>query len=171
MRITHAAPHLSVEEVSHRMKNDPRGCARQRWLIIYNALADPREASSITKHTGASVRTVHKTVSMYNKFGVAAVETPGRGGRRWAYLTVEKERYFLQPFFERAANGEIATTAQIQQAFEKKVGQKVDDSTIYRLLDRHEWRKKVPHPFHPQADKKEQELVLAKFSKDGRLDV
>jgi transposase len=52
------------------MNNDPRPWCRKRWLIIYNALVDPREASEIAKHTGVSVSTVHKVVSPNNKFGL-----------------------------------------------------------------------------------------------------
>ena len=44
-RITRAAPHLSAEELKTRLKLDPRPLCRQRWLIIYNALVEPREAT------------------------------------------------------------------------------------------------------------------------------
>jgi hypothetical protein len=37
--------------------------------------------------------------------------------------------------------GQIATVKEIQQGFEKRVKSKVEESTIYRLLDRHKWRK------------------------------
>ncbi len=50
--ITRAEPHLAIEEVKARMNNDPRPWCRRRWMIIYNALVDPREASNIAKHTG-----------------------------------------------------------------------------------------------------------------------
>ena len=81
-RITRAAPHLSAAEVKTRLLQDPRPLYRQRWLIIYNALMDPREASEIAKHTGTTVATVHQVIASYNRLGVAAVETPGKGGRR-----------------------------------------------------------------------------------------
>jgi transposase len=163
-RKTRAALHLSVEEVKTKMKEDPRSWCRQRWLIIYNALVDPREASEIAKHVGVSVHTVHKVVSLYNKYGVKAVETGGKGGRRNEYLTIEEERELLQPLFERAEKGEIATTAQIKRIFEERAGNEVDESTIYRLLERHGWRKVVPRPFHPKADKEEQRRFVQDFS-------
>jgi transposase len=156
-RITHAAAHLSIEEVKDRLRNDRRAWCRERWLIIYNALVDPRKAEDIAKHCGVSKATVHQVISTYNRFGVRAVETPGKGGRRHQYLTREEERAFLAPFFARAEQGEIATTAEIQQAFESQVGHEVEDSTIYRLLNRHGWRKLVPRPRHPQANKAVQE--------------
>src|SRR5919108_6213351 len=112
-RITRAAPHLSVEEVKERMRTDEPGWRRQRWLIIYNALVDPRSAEEIAKHCGVSKATVHQVISNYNRFGVAAVHTPGKGGRRHEYLSVEEERAFLAPFFARAEQGELATAAEI----------------------------------------------------------
>jgi len=87
-RVTHAAPHLSLTEVKHRMKTDPRTDQRQRWLIIYNALVEPRKAEEIARHCGVSKATVHAVISRYNRLGVAAIETPGKGGRRRQYLTL-----------------------------------------------------------------------------------
>jgi len=163
-RITRAALHLSVEEVKARMIHDNSPLYRQRWMIIYQALIDPREAKDIAKHTGVSVATVHKLISAYNRRGVAAVETKGKGGRYNAYLTLEEERDVLTPFVERAERGELTTVAQIKQAFEKRVGHEVDETTIHRLLKRQKWRKLVPRPFHPQADKEEQELFEQNFA-------
>jgi transposase len=156
-RVTAAAPHLSVEAVRERAKTDKRYWCRQRWLIIYNALVDPRPAAEIAKHVGVSVNTVHQVISTYNRFGVAAVETVGKGGRRHEYLTMEQERQFLAPFFARAETGEVASAGQIKRAFEDQVDHEVDESTIYRLLNRNGWRKLVPRPVHPQANKEEQE--------------
>ena len=92
------------------------------------------------------------------------METPGKGGRRNEYLTLEEERELLTPFFELAHKGELTTAAHIKQAFEKSVGQEVDETTIYRLLERHQWRKVVPRPFHPQADQQQQRLCLQNFA-------
>lgn len=156
-RVTHAATHLPMEEVKQRLKTDPRPWCRQRWLIIYNALVEPRKAEDIARHCGVSKATVHDVISTYNRLGVAAVETAGKGGRRREYLTVAEEEQFLAPFFTQAASGEIATVAQIQEAFEARIGHEVDDSTIYRLLNRHGWRKLMPRPRHPQADLQAQE--------------
>lgn len=157
MRITRAAAHLSLEEVKKRMTTEPRPLYRQRWLIIYNALVAPGKAEDIARHCGVSKATVHAVISSYNRLGEAAVETPGKGGRRSGYLSVEEERAFLAPFFGRAAKGELATTQEIWCAFEARVGHEVDDSTIYRLLARHDWRKLMPRPRHPQADPQAQE--------------
>ena len=156
-RITRAASHLSGEEIKIRLKLDPRPWCRQRWLIIYNALVDPREAADIAKHTGTSVAMVHQVISTYNRLGVDAVETPGKGGRRHQYVSLEEEHAFLAPFFSRAERGEIATAGEIKRAFEAHIGREVHKSTISRLLSRHGWRKPMPRPVHPQSSREAQE--------------
>jgi hypothetical protein len=132
-RVTRAAAHFSLEEVKRRMKLDARFWVRQRWWIIYNALIAPRKAEEIARHTGVSITTVRRVISTYNRLGLSAIETPGTGGRRHEYLTLEQERAFLEPFFARAETGEIATAEQIQQAFEVQVQHPVHISSIYRL--------------------------------------
>lgn len=151
-RNTRAAAHLTMEEVKKRMTTDPRPLYRQRWLIIYNALVEPGKAEDIARHCGVSKATVHAVISSYNRQGIAAVETVGKGGRRSGYVSLEEEQEFLAPFFERAEKGELATTREVWRAFEARVGHQVDDSTISRLLNRHGWRKLMPRPRHPQAD-------------------
>lgn len=167
-RVTRAAPHVPVEEVKKRMKLDPRFWVRQRWWIIYSALIAPRKAEEIAKHTGVSVPTVRRVISGYNRLGPVAIETPGKGGRRHEYLTVEQEREFLAPFFTRAERGEIATAGEIKRVFEAQVGHEVDESTIYRLLHRHGWRKLVPRPRHPKANAEKQATFKKTFQQASR---
>ena len=162
-RITRAALHLPTEEIKQRMQQDPRPWCRQRWLIIYNVLVDPREATEIASHTGTTVSMVHQVISSYNRLGIGAVETPGKGSRRRQYLSLEEERAFLAPFFDQAEQGEIATAGEIKRAFEAKVGHEVDESTIYRLLHRHGWRKLMPRPRHPKTDPQTQEQFKKTF--------
>lgn len=113
-RVTRAASHVPLEEVKRRMARDPRFWVRQRWWIIYKALIAPRKAEESAQHTGVSVTTVRRVISGYNRLGLVAIETPGKGGRRHEYLTVEQERQLLSPFFARAQSGEIATVGEIK---------------------------------------------------------
>jgi transposase len=156
-RITRAEPYFSAEEVKERMRNDPNPLYRERWSIIYTAQVHPREAKEIAKDIGVSVSKVHTLIPRYNNLGVAAVETPGKGGRHHEYMTVEEEKQFLEALLERAKKGELVTIKQIKRAYEQKVGHKINEVTIYRLLKRHRWRKVMPRPYHPKANKQEQE--------------
>ena len=163
-RITRAASHLSVDEVKERMKTERRVWVRQHWWIIYNAQVSPRKAEEIALHTGVSATTVHRVIARYNRFGSAAIEQSAKGGRHHEYLTLEQEQDFLQPFFARAEQGEIATVEQIQQAFEAEVQHEVHVNTIYRLLHRHGWRKLAPRARHPKANQEEQVAFQKKTS-------
>ena len=74
------------------------------------------------------------------------------GGRRYGYMSVEQERQFLSDFFEQASEGGILIVSEIKRAFEAKVGSKVAKTTIYRMLERHDWRKIMPRPRHPKSN-------------------
>jgi len=127
-------------------------------------LVDPRPAAEIAQHTGVSVGSVHKVISQYNRLGADALALPGKGGRRNQYLTLEQEKAFVASFREKATKGQIARVAEIKLAYEKLVGRTVHKTTIYRLLDRHEWRKIVPRPRHIKADAEEQQAFKKTFA-------
>jgi len=156
-RVTRVAPHLSLDEVKQKLDTATKPWLRQRWLVVYTALLDPRPAAEIAGQIGVSRPFVSKISSLYKRFGPRGLETVGPGGRRNQYLTKDEEAAFLAPFIEQAAQGEIVTTRLIHQAFEQRLGHQVDESTIYRLLQRHRWRKVMPRSIHPEADPKAQE--------------
>ena len=124
---------------------------QQKWLIVYNALVDPREAAEIALHTGTTKRTVHQVISDYNRQGVEAIETEGKGGRRRGYLSLTEEKKFLTQFMDSALTGLITTVTKIKRAYEAQIGRKVDQTTIYRLLKRHEWRQVMPRSHHQKC--------------------
>jgi transposase len=145
-------PHLTVEDVKHQLHTADDERQRGKWLVIYNALVDPRPADTIALHTATSRWFVHHTVSDYNRLGPASITEDGRGGRHHAYLTEDEERAFLEPLRAQADAGELVTTHTIKQAFEQRVGHVVHPDTITKLLHRHQWHKITPRPQHPKTD-------------------
>ena len=79
------------------------------------------------------------------------------GGRRYGYMTVEDERKFLSQFLDKAEQGGILAVGEIKRAFEALVGRKVAKTTIYRMLDRHNWRTIIPRPRHPNSNTEAQQ--------------
>jgi len=79
------------------------------------------------------------------------------GGRRYGYMSIEEEREFLSSFSGESESGNILNVSEIKQAFESKVGRTVAKTTIYRMLERHGWRKIAPRPRHPKSDPEAQE--------------
>lgn len=156
-KVTQAVSYLKPDEILEMMKQTVGFWRVQKWLVILNATVDPRPAKTLALHTGLAEQTVHNLVSSYNRHGPKVLETPGKGGRKRAYLTLKEESAFLQPFIEGALTGQVATVAEIRKEFEGLLGRKVHKTTVYRLLARHGWRKLVPRPFHEQAKAEEQE--------------
>jgi len=74
------------------------------------------------------------------------------GGRNHQNLTEQQEAELLASFAGPATAGNIVTVAEIQAAYEARVGKAVHNSTIYRMLERNGWRKVMPRPRHPKAD-------------------
>jgi len=97
-------------------------------------------------------------VLLRKKFG-ALKQSQDRnwGGRRHGYMTIEQERQFLSQFIDQASQGGVLVVSEIQRAFEALVGHKVAQSTIYRMLDRHDWRTIIPRPRHPKNNIEAQE--------------
>lgn len=162
---TKAANHLTLEEVEKKIKNTVGFWRVQRWMIIRHALVNPKPAKEIALAIGVAKQTVHNLISAYNRYGPKVVETPGKGQRQRAYLTIEEEKDFLEPFTRKAEAGQITVTCEIKKALEKFLGHRVDESTVYRLLKRHRWRKIVPRSYHPKSRKKEQESFKKTSSK------
>ena len=156
-KVTQVVPHLSEEEIKEKIKKTIGFWRVQKWLVIYNALVDPRSAKDIAKHTGLAVGTVHNIICEYNKHGPKAIETPGKGGRRKSYLSLEEEVKFLESFREKAAKGQVVTVKETKEAYEALVNKRVNKTTIYRLLSRHGWRKISPRPYHKGRDIRDQE--------------
>jgi len=97
-------------------------------------------------------------VRMRNEFShVHSRKDPPRrnwGGRRYGYMSMEQERQFLSRFFDEASHGGVLIVSEIKRSFEALVGHKVAKTTVYRMLDRHDWRKIIPRPRHPESDAK-----------------
>lgn len=156
-KVTKSMAHLSREEIQARIKATVGFWRVQKWLVIWNALVDPRPAGEIALHTGLAEQSIHNLISKYNRWGPEAVEGPGKGGRRRCYLSWDEEALFLEGFRQAALTGQVATVQEIKAALERRIGQIVHKTMVYRLLKRHGWRKVVPRPSHVHADKGEQE--------------
>jgi transposase len=156
-KVIRVKPHLTLEDIDARLKHLHDFWRIRRWLVIRHALVDPAPAKDIACRLGLSGFTVRDLIEAYNRYGPDALETPGKGQRQHAYLSVNEERTLLATFLEQSQAGHIAVARMIKTAFENSLGHPVATSTIYRLLHRHQWRKVVPRPKNPQSSKETQD--------------
>jgi len=155
--LTRAANHLTLEQVKEKMKESKDIKQFKRWQIVYTTLLQPRKAEDIATCVGMSKSLVQKTISRYNREGIEAIEIKSCGGRYHEYLSIKEEEKFLAPFWKLAEQGELTTTREIQRAYEEQIGHQVHETTMYRLLERHGWRKLIPRSLHPKFDIQAQE--------------
>jgi transposase len=113
-------------------------------------------AQKIAVNVGLNRGTVEQIIARYFKGGAKTLVGGGSGGRRHAYLSTEDEKLFIKRFIPKASEGGIIVVNEIVREFEELVERKVSESTVYRLLARHGWRKIAPRPKHPKADRTKQ---------------
>lgn len=142
----------TVERLAERLKRAGSHSEYQRIQCVLIRATLGSSAAEIAQLLGWSTATVHVMHSRWAKEGEAIFDVRGRGGRHREHLSAEQEQELLAPFVERAEAGGMLTVAEIQQAYRERTGKAVARSTVYRLLERHGWRKIVPRPRHPKAD-------------------
>ncbi|MCY4757401.1 winged helix-turn-helix domain-containing protein [Pelomonas aquatica] len=142
----------TISRLAERLKHAESHAQYQRIQCVLIRATLGSSAVEIAQLLGWSTATVHVIHSRWAKEGDAVFELRGRGGRHHQYLSLEQEQALLAPFVARAQGGGVLTVTEIQQAYEQHTGRQVAPSTVYRLLDRHGWRKIVPRPQHSKAD-------------------
>jgi transposase len=162
-RVCQAAAHLSVDDIDARIRQATEGWRMRRWLILRHALLDPQPAAAIAAHLGVAPQTVRNLLWRYKRWGPEGIDTPGRGQRQRAYLSLGREQAIVGQFVQKSVKGQVSTGLMMKAALEKAVGHKVAKTTVYRMLKRHQWRKVVPRPGPPE-EIREQQAVFKKTS-------
>lgn len=90
------------------------------------------------------------------------------GGRRRELMTFDEEKKFLEPWEQQAKEVGILVISVIRAALAQHLGRPVKASVVYRLLERHGWRKVSPDTHHPKSDPAAQEEWKKNFRKHWR---
>lgn len=146
-----------IELVKKAMEETKCKAEFRRLQCIYLADTRPdmtaKEIAQITLFTESNVKKIHST---FRKTGLDSVKDK-RGGRYRENLTIEQEESLLKQFEKQSESGKLIEASKIKEEYEKQLGKKVNKSVVYRMLERHGFRKIVPYKRHPKAKKEEQE--------------
>jgi len=141
-----------------KMLNETKSKADfRRVLCVWLRARLGMSSQEVAEAVGYAGGTVRRIQARYLQEGETSLIGKGRGGRRYGNMSIDQEIQFLTVFIEKAKAGGVIVVSEIKNGYEKAIGHKVPKSTVYRMLDRHGWRKIVPRPRHPKADKKIQE--------------
>ena len=142
----------TIAALAERLKRAQSHSEYQRIQCVLIRATLGSTGKEIAQLLGWATSTVYVIHSRYAKEGDAIFDLRARGGRHHQHLTSEQEVELLAPFTKRVSSGQMLHVSEIKKAFEDRVESSVATSTIYRMLDRHGWRKVVPRPRHPEAD-------------------
>lgn len=146
---------------------DPEMVARARVVVartkdveslrMAQAVLLPAEGNLTLEQTARVLGVGRATVvRLQHRFrqqgGIDLQPHPGWGGRRRALLSVQKEQAFLSGWKGQAERGELVVISPLQAALSEQLGRPVRASVVYRLLERHGWRKVAPDTRHPKTD-------------------
>ena len=79
-----------------------------------------------------------------------------------------KKESLLAPLHQQAQRGELVTVAKIKLRYQAQVGRSVPDSTVYRVLARHQWRQVQPRPKHPKDNPQARAAFKKTSGQSGR---
>jgi transposase len=147
-----ASDKVTTQALTARLKQASTIAEFQRVQCVLMRVALGSSAAEIAQVLGWATATVHVMHSRWAKEGDSLFELKGKGGRKHQNLTEAQESELLAGFMEPAATGGLLKVAEVRRAYEDQVGKVVAHSTVYRMLERHGWRKVVPRPRHPKAD-------------------
>ena len=130
---------------------------RMAQAVLLPALAQ-MTLKTAAKMIGVGRATVARLQNRFRRRKESPLSMPRRwGGRRRALMKLEEEQAFLAAWKPKAEQGQLVVVTPLRVALEEKLGRRVKPSVVYRLLDRHRWRKVAPDTRHPKADPAVQE--------------
>jgi len=150
-----------VTKVGKRKVKDVK--AYNRLLALHMRVLG-KTNKEISEVVGFSQQYVTELVAKYIKEGMDAILTDKRTGNN-RNMNASEESAFLEQFFELADAGQLVTVTVIMEKYKEVTGKSCSDTTIYRLLKRHGWRKVQPRPGHPGRASQEEMESSKKLTK------
>jgi transposase len=128
------------------------GSELRRFLCVWLRVEGGMSAVEIARAIKWSANGVRIVQRRFIEQGVAAFADRKRGRRTPPRMTFQEEEAFLDGFRAAAATASVLVVGDIKAAWEERLGRTVHKTTVYRMLERHGWRKVVPRPRHPKKD-------------------
>ena len=126
-------------------------------LRAAQAVLLPAVASATLEQTAAILgvgrATVARLQTRFWRHGERGSSRPRPwGGQSRMLLSPEQKEAFMAQWKDPAERGELVVLTPLRAALDRQVGRRVKPSVVYRLVQRHRWRKVAPDTRHPKAD-------------------
>ena len=121
----------------------------ERRLKVLDMRSEGKTLEEISRATGFHRSHISNLIRKYFEEGLASISEKHYSGNR-RNMSMDEEKAFLEPYRERAEQGQMLDVREIAAAYEKRVGHRIGKGQIYRVLQRHGWRKVMPRSRHPK---------------------
>jgi hypothetical protein len=126
---------------------------RVQCILLRCLGSDSQTIGTFVGYVDSHVRLVWK---QFKNEGWNRIIGERRGQNRGkASLSLKEESDFLESFKSESKTGKLVLEKSIHKSHCDILGKTVDETTTYRLLHRHGWRKIVPRPNHPKHNAKD----------------
>ena len=118
-------PWLSTEELQVWVREAPNKDSYPRRWAVWLTQVGQLPAHQIAEWLCVSKQAIWHWIGQYNRQGPEGLERQGRGGRRWAYLSLEEEETFLRRFQRQATAGKVLTAKQLHAQLVERTGRRL----------------------------------------------
>ena len=136
-----------AEIVEARRKNKEKQTEKRLYALLQRA--EGMKLEEIAKQTGYQRCTVSVLIRKYFQNGLEAIVGNHCGGNR-RNMSIEQEAALLEKHREKAEQGHMLDVQELKRDYEREAGHPISSGQIYRVLQRHGWRKVMPRSAHPK---------------------
>ena len=158
----------SIQALLDRMNSTKDKKEFVKLQTIYLYVIEKRPAFEVAKIVNKRVGRIYQIAHRYKKMGLDGLINKPRGGRKWAYMSLDEERKLLESLTGKANKGLVVISKIVKNDAEEKLGHPVSADYAEDLLNRHGWRKIMPKPKHPKSSVEEHEEFKKKCPKPSK---
>jgi len=151
-------------KATQRKNRDKQIANRLKVLVLR---CEGKRIREIEEATGFGHAHITNLIRKYFEEGLPAISEKHYAGNR-RNMSVEEEAAFLEPYCQLAEQGHVVEVSELKAAYEKKVRHSIGSGQIYRVLQRHGWRKVMPRSKHPKRASEEEIVSSKKLRKKSR---
>ncbi len=133
-----------------KKKNKNKSVDKRLEALLLRAKKEKRE--KVAEKTGFCKQYITDLTAAYHNKGLSSiVENHYKGNHR--NMSFEEEEKLLETFKKAAESGQLIEVSDILRAYEEKLGRSFekDHGRIYRVLQRHDFRKVMPRSKRPKS--------------------
>lgn len=152
-----------IKEINEALEESKNTSEYKRIQCLKLRAENKLELQDIEGITGYDYKYVSQLISKYINKGIGEIYNKKRQANR-RYISYEEEKELLSSFLIKAEKGQMLIVDDIRKAYSQRVGKETSPNGIYKVLERHGWRKVMPRSKHP---KKASDEAIAAYKKNN----